>query len=261
MKKGRLSKKEQKFIQENHETLSAEEIAKKLDRDTVSIENFILTKAKNASMVEATYDLQARPYRSDLKQQFSESELEMFVYHWGRIIGQFRDDVLPTEELQVIDAIKLEILMNRALKEQQRASDDISHIEKTIEKEKNKSVEDQDRDYILNLERQVAIYRASVETLSKDYKELGTKKSGMLKDLKATREQRVKRLEDSKQSFIGWVKYLMEDGSLRTELGVNMEKMRLASEAERKKLAKYYQYEDGTVDQPFLTPETVKDDK
>ena len=260
MKKGRLSKQEQKFIQENHETLSAEEIAKKLDRDETSIANFILTKAQNTEMREAAYDLKARPYWNDLIQQFSESELEMFVYHWGRIIGQFRDDVLPTEELQVIDAIKLEILMNRALKEQQRASDDISQLEKTIEKEKNRSIEDQDRDYIMNLERQIAIYRASVETLSKDYKELGTKKSGMLKDLKATREQRVKRLEDSKQSFIGWVKYLMGDGEFREGLGINMEKMRLASEAEREKLSAYYKYEDGAVDQPFLTPETIKDD-
>ena len=127
----------------------------------------------------------------------------MFTYHWGRIIGQFRDDVLPTEELQVIDAIKLEILMNRALKEQQSTMKDIEHIEGVVKAEKDKHIADQDRDYIINLERQLAIYRASIETLSKDYKELGTKKSGMLKDLKATREQRVKRLEDSKQSFAG----------------------------------------------------------
>jgi hypothetical protein len=260
LKKGRLSKKEQKFIQENHEALSAEQIAKELDRDAVSIENFILTKAKSASVVEASYDLRSRPYWKDLVDQFSETELEMFTYHWGRIIGQFRDDVLPTEELQVIDAIKLEILMNRALKEQNKTMKDIEHMEDIVKAEKDKHIADQDRDYIMNLERQLAIYRASIETLSKDYKELGTKKSGMLKDLKATREQRVKRLEDSKQSFIGWIKHLMEAPDFRNELGISMEKMRLASEAERKKLSGYHSYEDGTIDQPFLTPETAKDD-
>ena len=184
----------------------------------------------------------------------------MFTYHWGRIIGQFRDDVLPTEELQVIDAIKLEILMNRALKEQSKTMRDIEHMEDVVKAEKDKHTADQDRDYVMNLERQLAIYRASIETLSKDYKELGTKKSGMLKDLKATREQRVKRLEDSKQSFIGWIKHLMEAPDFRNELGISMEKMRLASEAERKKLSGYHSYEDGTIDQPFLTPETAKDD-
>ena len=260
MKKGRLSKKEQKFIQDNHESLSAEQIAKELDRDEVSVENFILTKAKSTSVLEASYDLRSRPYWSDLVEQFSERELEMFTYHWGRIIGQFRDDVLPTEELQVIDAIKLEILMNRALKEQNKTMKDIEHMEDIVKAEKDKHTADQDRDYVMNLERQLAIYRASIETLSKDYKELGTKKSGMLKDLKATREQRVKRLEDSKQSFMGWIKHIMETPDFRNELGKSMEKMRIASEAKRAQLSAYHSYEDGTIDQPFLTPETTKDD-
>jgi hypothetical protein len=260
LKKGRLSKKEQKFIQDNHESLSAEQIAKELDRDEVSVENFILTKAKSTSVLEASYDLRSRPYWSDLVEQFSERELEMFTYHWGRIIGQFRDDVLPTEELQVIDAIKLEILMNRALKEQSKTMRDIEHMEDVVKAEKDKHTADQDRDYVMNLERQLAIYRASIETLSKDYKELGTKKSGMLKDLKATREQRVKRLEDSKQSFMGWIKHIMETPDFRNELGKSMEKMRIASEAKRAQLSAYHSYEDGTIDQPFLTPETTKDD-
>jgi len=38
-----------------------------------------------------------------------------------------------------------------------------------------------------------------------------------------------------------------------------MEKMRLAMEKEKERLSEYNQYEDGAVDQPFLTPETVKE--
>ena len=82
----------------------------------------------------------------------------------------------------------------------------------------------------------------------------------MLKDLKATREQRVKRLEDSKETFIGWVRNLMSDPETRHDMGIEMEKMRLAAYEEEKRLSEYHQYEDHTVDQPFLTPETVKDD-
>ena len=150
--------------------------------------------------------------------------------------------------------------MNRALKEQQKTMKDIGHLEGVVKAEKDKHIVDQDREYIMNLERQLAIYRASIETLSKDYKELGTKKSGMLKDLKATREQRVKRLEDSKQSFVGWIKHLMDNADFREELGLGMEKMRYAAEAEKKKLSEYHSYDDGTIDQPFLTPETFKND-
>ena len=81
----------------------------------------------------------------------------------------------------------------------------------------------------------------------------------MLKDLKATREQRIKRLEDSKQTFIGWVRNLMTNHEVRHEIGTEMEKMRLATNKEAERLSEYHQYEDGTVDQPFLTPDSVKE--
>ena len=36
-----------------------------------------------------------------------------------------------------------------------------------------------------------------------------------------------------------------------------MEKMRLAMENEKERLSDYVNYEDGQVDQPFLTPDTL----
>jgi hypothetical protein len=261
LKKGRFTKSEQKFIKENHDILSEEEMGLRLDRDPESISKYILDKIKTApndAELQASYDLQQRPYWRELKQQFTEEELEMLVYHWGRIISQFRDDVLPTEELQVIDAIKLEILMNRALITHHQTSEEVKDLEIRIQAEKDLG-DDGDRDFILNLERQAGVLRAAIETISKDYNNLQAKKSGMLKDLKATREQRVKRLEDSKTTFIGWLRRLMEEPELRYQLGVNMEKMRIATEMERKRLTEYHSYEDDGVDQPFLTPEDAKD--
>jgi hypothetical protein len=59
-----------------------------------------------------------------------------------------------------------------------------------------------DWDLVLNLERQSAVLRASQEALcAQDYKDLQTKKSAMIKDLKGTREQRIKAIEDSKVNF------------------------------------------------------------
>jgi hypothetical protein len=109
-------------------------------------------------------------------------------------------------------------------------------------------------------EQQIAVCRAAQDSLTRDYKDLQTKKAAMLKDLKATREQRIKRLEDSKQTFIGWVRNLMSNPDTRREMGIEMEKMRLAMKQEEKRLSEYHQYEDGGIDQPFLTPDTVKDD-
>jgi hypothetical protein len=36
-----------------------------------------------------------------------------------------------------------------------------------------------------------------------------------------------------------------------------MEKMRLAMLKEKERLSQFHQYEDGQIDQPFLTPDTV----
>ncbi len=39
-----------------------------------------------------------------------------------------------------------------------------------------------------------------------------------------------------------------------------MEKMRLSINKEKERLSEWHQYEDKLVDQPFLTPDTVKDE-
>jgi len=264
LKKGRFTKTEQEFIKNNHREMSVLDIATHLDRDPASVESYVKEKIGNTTLddreIEALHDLQNRPFWKDLEKQFSEEELQSLLYHWGRIITQFRDDVLPTEELQIIDAIKLEILMNRALIGQQDNMRSIDEFQDAVTVEKNKDLELQDKDYIYNLERQIAVCRAAQDSLTRDYKDLQTKKAAMLKDLKATREQRIKRLEDSKQTFIGWVRNLMSNPDTRREMGIEMEKMRLAMKQEEKRLSEYHQYEDGGIDQPFLTPDTVKDD-
>ena len=48
MKKGRFTKSEQKFIKENHDILSEEEMGLRLDRDPESISKYILDKIKTA---------------------------------------------------------------------------------------------------------------------------------------------------------------------------------------------------------------------
>jgi hypothetical protein len=256
MKKGRFSKTEQEFIKNNHREMSNLELATHLDRDPVSVESYVNEKIGNDMLddreIEALHDLQNRPFWKDLKKQFSEEELQSLLYHWGRIITQFRDDVLPTEELQIIDAIKLEILMNRALIGQQTNMKDIQRYEELVTDEKGKPLEIQDKDYIFNIERQIAVCRAAQESLTREYKDLQTKK--------ASREQRIKRLEDSKQTFIGWVRNLMSNPEARREMGVEMEKMRLATNVEAERLSEYHKYEDGMIDQPFLTPDSVKED-
>lgn len=259
MKRGRISKEEERIIERLIRDVPVEDIAAQLDRDVNSVDEFIKRKFRYglSSEEEAAYSLEDRPYWLELRQQFTEDELELFKYHWSRIIAQFKDDVFPTEELQVVDVIKLEILMNRCLKGNKENIEQINTYDHMIKDERSRDKDQRDHDYIINLERQVASLRASQESLNRDYRELQAKKSSMLREMKGTREQRIKRLEDSKQSFTSWVSQLLQNPDLIKKYGIEMEKMRIASEKEKERLMKYHKYEDGVIDQPFLTPDTV----
>ena len=147
--------------------------------------------------------------------------------------------------------------MNRCLKGNKENIEQINTYTEMLREERSQDKDQQDIDYIINLERQVASLRASQESLNRDYRELQAKKGSMLKEMKGTREQRIKRLEDSKQSFTSWVASLMQDPALMKQYGIEMEKMRMAMKKEGERLSGLHQYEDGTVDQPFLTPDTV----
>ena len=261
MKTGRISKDEERTITRLINSMTVEDIASQLDRNVTSVENFIKRKLKvGLSKIEAAaYSLEDRPYWRELESQFTTDELELFKYHWARIISQFKDDVFPTEELQVVDVIKLEILMNRCLKCNKDNIEQINTYDHMVRDERSRDKDQQDHDYIINLERQIASLRASQESLNRDYRELQAKKGSMLKEMKGTREQRIKRLEDSKQSFTSWVASMMQDPERMKQYGIEMEKMRSAMSNEKERLSNFHQYDDGTVDEPFLTPDTVKD--
>ena len=116
MKRGRFSADDIKFIEQNCEALSPEAIAEHIERDVSSVINWIERNIgfsdNQKKEVEASLELRAKPYWRELEQQFDNDELDMFEFHFKKMWAQFKDDVFHTEEMQIIDTIKLEILMN-----------------------------------------------------------------------------------------------------------------------------------------------------
>lgn len=263
--KGRLSKAEWDYIEKNCDKMTADQMAKNLGRDIEPVRLYLqkIGKTKNkkeAFEVQAEYDIKTKPFWKQLQGQFSKEELEMFLYHWKEIIAQFRRDVLATEELQIIDTIKLEVLMNRALREQQETITTINQLEEGIAIEDAKSVADRDKEYHFSLQRQVASLRSAKEALSRDYKELQTKKSAMFKDLKATREQRVQKLESNKTTFAGLINKLLQDPDFFEAQGREMELARMAARGAQKELSAYHTFADGKVDRILLNENSVMED-
>ena len=258
MKKGRISKAEDRFIRDNLETMSSEQMAKELDRNPNSVANYV-KKNYNIGVTReesAAYALEDRPFYAELKDQFTKDEIELLRYYWSKIISQFGNDVLPTEEMQIVDVVKIDLLMNRCLKTNKSNIEAIDRNEAELDRLCG-SANPEDMERALNLERQQGALRAGQESINRDYRDLQTKKSTMLREMKGTREQRIKRLEDSKESFSAWMASLLQNPDKLRAMGKEMEMMRLATVKEKGRLSQFHTYEDGMVDQPFMNSDTV----
>ena len=132
---------------------------------------------------------------------------------------------------------------------------DIGTLETTLLAARNAEVPEFER--INNLERQIGIMRAAQESLNKDYQDMLKQKNGILMEMKATRDARIKHLEGGKHNFLAFMRQIVENREMRLRIGLDMEKMRLATEVEYGRLSEYHEYENGEVDQPFLTPDNV----
>jgi len=262
MRKGRLTIEDMEFIEANWKKLSYRELANSLNKSMVSIKKYVETKCKHndtltARNIQVEFDLKSRPFWVDIQAQFSESELNLFEYHWNKIISQFKDDVFPTEELQIIEFIKNELLSNRVLRQKTEAEAKIGQLEQILLDEQKKPREERDLDFVNSISNQLHGLRQSQSSCYREYETFCNRKAAMLKDMKATREARIKKLEDSRKTFLGFLNDMLTNKDKRREWGVYLEKMRLAAKIEKQRLAEFHTYLDGQVDQPLFSSDTV----
>jgi len=263
-KRGQLSLEEEKFIRDNIMVLSIEEIAESLNRNKDPINRYI--KENNISSSENLKDLEilkrklyTKTFWSEIVRQFDSDtgELEYFEDTWVGLIQQFREDVLPAEELQIKQFITIDILINRSMKERKRHIAETDKLQKLVDTEYEKPEDQRDIPKLANLETQLSFARNSIANYTNEYTKLLNEQQKISKDLKATREQRIKRIEDGKSSWIGLIR-MLEDETIREKEGKEMEILAIATEKNKNKLAEYHQYQDSVLDKPFLTPDTIE---
>ena len=266
-KRGQLGLTEEQFIRDNYGILSIEQIAEHLNRSAAPINRFISENNVFSNTEEAKdYEtlkrkLHGKSFWKEITNQFDETsgELEYFESTWINLLKQFREDVLAAEELQLKQFITIDILINRSMKERKRHISETAKLQKYVDDEYAKPEDDRDIPKLTNLETQLSFARNSIANYTNEYTKLLNEQQKISKDLKATREQRIKRIEDGKSSWIGLIR-MLEDEDMREKEGKEMEILKQATDKYRKELSDYHEYEDGAVDQPFLTPESVKDE-
>lgn len=261
-KRGPWSRQDKEFIRDSAGKISPQEIAETLGRNVKAIEKYMREEGfmkyyvtKKIEDNKSFANLSRTPYWNNLVKQFTAEELETFQYHWQNITKQFNDDIFHTEELQIVDVIKFEILMNRILDKESKINQEIEEMSSMLEKERLKKQKDIEliKFYSVQVE---SLYRA-VQDIQKEYSKLHDSKTKILSALKATREQRIKQIESSKENYVDWVKQLIKDPERRKKFGIYMEKNRVAAEVEYQRLSELHTYSDGMVDQPILNGDNV----
>ena len=261
-KRGQLSLEEEKFIRDNVETLSIDQIADQLNRNPAPIkryiqENTLLIPENEKSNDEfLRFKLYSKTFWSEIIRQFDADtgELQYFEDTWIGLIKQFREDVLPAEELQIKQFITIDILLNRSMKERKRHISETEKLQKLVDKEYDKSETERDIPRLANLETQLSFARNSIANYTNEYTKLLNEQQKISKDLKATREQRIKRIEDGKSSWVGLIR-MLEDEELREKEGKELAILSMATDKARNHLEQYHSFADNTLDKPFLIPE------
>jgi hypothetical protein len=266
-KRGQLSLDEEKFITENIQTLSIEQIANSLNRTEAPIKRYIDENQLYALEEKNDNDILIRKLHSksfwyEIERQFDEEsgELQYFENTWIGLIKQFREDVLPAEELQIKQFITIDILINRSMKERKRHISETEKLQKQVDAEYDKPEDQRDIPKLANLETQLSFARNSISSYTNEYTKLLNEQQKISKDLKATREQRIKRIEDGKSSWVGLIR-MLEDEEIREKEGKEMAILDMATEKFKKNLEEYHNYADKKVDIPFLNEHSAKNDE
>ena len=265
-KRGKLSIDEEKFILTFKDKIPIEEIARQLNRTTEPVLRYITEKADSSSRVgaeeakvneaELRKKLKQRPYWDDIKQQFSPYELETFAMSWINFMTQFRENVLWSEEIEIKQWITLDILMARSMRERYRHMEEINKLTKLIDDEYLKDAGER-TPLLGSWENQLTFYKGAVTAFTNDHVKLQGQIKDIKKDLKAARSDRIKQIEEGKESFVGLIK-LLEDEEARERAGNEAAILSAAADKAKRYYGEHHTYLDGKISRPFLTHEIIE---
>ena len=191
---------------------------------------------------------------SEICKQFTTGELKYFEGEWVTLMLQLKEDVLAAELLSLKQLVTLNILINRCMKERKDHLEEIEKLQRELALEYKMPMQDPDR--IAGLEQQISYARSAATQYTTEYAKLLDQQKNINKDLKTTRDQRIKRIEDSRTNFAGLIRAL-EDEDYRRRLGGEAELMKIAKNKAKMELGEYHEFADDRVDRPLLNAETV----
>lgn len=271
--KANFSESEKEFIEKNKEIMPIEHMAAKIGCDPDILEQYLIhgyvpqqmPKAKTKQERQASQEtewkreLWKRVYWKEVKASLlSKEEETFFTEMWIGMMRQLSGNILFGEEIQLKQLIMLEVLANRAMQACKNAQERLQMLVDQINQERLKPSGIRDDALIDQLTAQEAILTGKITGHLKEYKDFLSDSRNIAAKLKTTRDERVKRVENSQERFSEIIKKL-RDPAERAAFSKEAELYRKAKEKAVERLVRPHRYCDDNIDQPILTSETLID--
>lgn len=265
-KVGSISQSDRAFIIKNIDVMSAEDMATQLNRNVAVVEGVIKghSALPDASEKSIRWQLMHSSHWKHLRQEFTEDELNKIADQYVKYVEQFsKDGIIATEEVQILNLIKIEILSDRNLKGKMGLSSTIKGYEDIIENILSKvdgdwhALTEREQDQIMKLKEDIQSALRAETTRTNEYVELQKQHTVLTEKVMGSRDQRVKEVLNQKISFLGIVKQLMDEEKQKKESRMlELYNKGVAKEYER--LIQPHKYEDGVTDNPILCSDVVE---
>ena len=166
--------------------------------------------------------------------------------------------ITATDEIMMKDVIIEDILLHRALEEKRNILNDIKEQELELMRVKSMAVElrnQQDTDSATNALRTIVQLRGAQEAYTKEINDIKKTKDGKFKDLKATRQERLKTVEEAGKNIFALIKHL-DEVKMRESEGRMTALVYESAKRKQHELEQNTVFADGEVDRPWMTPES-----
>lgn len=285
-KRGSLGRPDKLFVAKFHQTMTPAEMATKLGRGEKAVraelerigvlQPELAVPAPEPPLVAAEPEPEPEPEPDNtskdalrrsaawkqVRQELLPDEVRYFEEQYEELMSQFRDDVLASERIQVFKVIRMAIFMNRNAKKQRDLTVQAHDTEKRLAYLAKKVRDGADLSEFelaleANLKAELGVITAELSDLVNGYTKLEDKHQGLMEELKATRKQRVDRIETGKIDFLMVLRSIATDDRVRQDSERQIELNRLTYAKEVVRLAKPHRFADGSIHQPLLNSDTV----
>ena len=280
-KKGVFTDDEKRTIEKMAATSTYAAIARHLNRNPASVRKYCQRNAitDDIPSIRRHVEFKARNnhHFNILKDQLTPTEFDFAIQVYKGMLEQFGNDILYSEEVQIVEYCMVTCLLNRAFSREKNLNEMVEEqrgMRLDLQKEKDKllntKTQDEDEEAEKYDQEQILIDRIEIidmrlselqtehRDVKKDQISFLDRKEKITKALNISREQRAQELTKVNQNFGDLITSLKRNEQFRRQVGLEIERMRIGIREEYIRLSNLHLYADGEYDHPIFNTEVHK---